>query len=645
VLWKNRDSASIKCLNTGFVFTLPDIRVKTSSADKQMCPLPGGRVAVYGVETGTYIHKVITVSTYGVESVEDIFSGATHNLNIVYSGGRLYVAFPLRYDDNGEDNVFYDNIYVYGRFFGEWRKIYHRTMERHIRWVVIRTPVSLTATPGGGLALFYMKDEPIGGPIFEKAIMVRSPDGVNWGPEMEVLRIDPFEANFFFCDSSYYTDGGVICTVSFSNFYDKGRIWFWRTAAVAPPLPPTPTQPTVTTVTQHAIEPRVSSFCYYFTSENGCVLLVRATFENGDPLPYGTKVFLDGECLRQVEWDVWYKTYPAGQPAPAVVTPVFEIPGMMRVMLSCPVSVRGLMGGLTVFTVDREGKPVLALVRVEAGGNVWTSRSADGVASFPGLPAGRATVSAIPVEAGRYVAPSPVSVDVAPNRVTTVTMVFSPLYDPSKTGGVSITNTGAYTVVVRTDAGEEARIAPGETVYLDLPAGKHFITYTGENPLLFEPQHLVFEVPEGGTLSLSVSASPARDEKWLEEWMENIRLGRGVGDLAVLVVDKATGLPVQGATVFLDVGLQLTTGADGRCRFTGVPAGDRTVTASSPGFFPSKARVRVEAGMTSSVTVELRGFLYEAKPPPPTGWVVALLFLVVLLSGLLLAWGRREKFI
>ena len=97
--------------------------------------------------------------------------------------------------------------------------------------------------------------------------------------------------------------------------------------------------------------------------------------------------------------------------------------------------------------------------------------------------------------------------------------------------------------------------------------------------------------------------------------------------------------------MFLDVGLQLATGADGRCRFTGVPAGDRTVTASSPGFFPSKAKVKVEEGRISSVTVELRGFLYEAKPPPPTGRVVALLFSVVLLSGLLLAWRRGERFI
>jgi len=390
----------------------------------------------------------------------------------------------------------------------------------------------------------------------------------------------------------------------------------------------------------YATTARVSSFCYYFTSEKGCVLLVRATLENGDPLPYGTRVLLDGEYLRQAEWDVWYKTYPAGYPAPASVTPVFEIPGMMSVMLSCPVSVRGLMGGLTVFTVDREGNPVLALVKVEAGGSAWTARSADGVASFPGLPAGRATVSALPVEAGRYVAPSPVSVDVAPNKVSTATMVFSPLYDPSRTGGVSITNTGAYTVVVRTDFGEEVRVAPMETLYLELPAGTHFICYTGENPLLFDPQYFVFEVNEGETLSLSVSVSPARDERWLEEWMENVRMGRGVGDLVVLVVDKATGLPVPGATVALDVGLQLTTGSDGRCRLTGVPAGDRVVTALSPGFFPSRARVRVEAGTTASATVELRGFLYEAKPPPPTSKVVVLLFLVVLLSGVLLARRR-----
>jgi len=309
-------------------------------------------------------------------------------------------------------------------------------------------------------------------------------------------------------------------------------------------------------------------------------------------------------------------------------------------VLDAPVSVRGLIGGLTVFTVDRTGSPVLALVNVEAGGGVWTARSDGGVASFTGLPAGRATVSVLPVEGGKYVAPSPVSVDISPNRISTVTMVFSPLYDPSKTGRVGITNVGAYTAAVYPDAGEEVRVGPGETVYLELPAGRHFIVYTGEDPLLFEPQHLVFEVVEGQTLYLSVSVSPVRDEKWLEEWMENVRRGVGVGDLAVLVVDKATGLPVPGATVTLDMGLKLTTGADGWCRFSGVPAGDRTVTALSPGFFPSRARAVVEEGRMSSVTVELRGLLYEARPPPPINKVVVLLFFVVLFSGVLLSWKR-----
>jgi len=629
VLWQSPGAIFIKCLNTGSVFTLPNIVVKPELDDRQMCPLPGGRVAVYGAEAGN-IHKVITVSTSGVESVEEIgFLCGTYHLNIVRSGGRLYVAFPYHDDENG-----CDHIYVYGRFQDGWRKVYHRTLERYLKDPLIETPVSLNATPGGGLVLFYGKDEPGEDQLFEKAMMVRSPDGINWGSEEELLHLShSVEWLLYLCSSSYCT-GDVICTAFLvETTVGTYELWF-RKIGVAAPAPPTPL---VIPMPLYTTAVGVSSYCYYFASENGCVLLVRATFENGEPLPPGTRILLDGGYLEQAAWDAWYRMYPPGHPAPESVTLAFEIPGMMRVMKDCPVSVRKPMGGLTVFTVDREGKPVPAIVKVEAGGRAWTARSSDGAASFPGLPAGKATVSAIPVESGRYAPPRPVSVDVAPNRVTTVTLVFPPLYDPSRTGRVAITNVGMHMAVVRIDAGEELRVGPGETVYRELPAGKHFVACTGENPLLFEPQYLVFDVVEGETLHLSVSVSPARDEGWLREWTENVRMGRGIGDLVVLVVDKATGLPVTGATVTLDVGLRLTAGMDGWCRFSGVPVGNRTVTALSPGFFPSRARVRVLEGGTASVAVELAGFQYEAGPPSPTGAVAALLLLAALLSGLLLA--------
>jgi hypothetical protein len=386
--------------------------------------------------------------------------------------------------------------------------------------------------------------------------------------------------------------------------------------------------------------PKVSSFGYYFTSEKGCVLLIRAVCENGDPLPAGTKVRMDSEYLSQTEYDVWYKIYPAGTPPPSTVFVTFEVPGYINISQAVPVSTGGLLGDLQVFTVDEKGNPVPALVEVRMNGALVGSQQSTGVATFRGLSAGKATVSGVSTG---LLSPPPVEVGVAPNRMSTATLVFRRIYDPSVTGKVSVTNTGSYTLVVTIDGTDTYTVAPGETAYLELPAGNHYVVYTGTEPLLYEPEMETFTLEQGEEKSLSLQVSPARDESWLNDWMENARMGVGVGDLAVVVMDKASGTPIPGAVVYLDVGLQQTTNSSGLCYFKGVPTGDRKVKACAQGYFPTTATAKVSEGAATSVQVFLRGFLYEAKPAPPTGRYLILGFLAILLPGVVMIWQYRRR--
>ena len=414
----------------------------------------------------------------------------------------------------------------------------------------------------------------------------------------------------------------------------------------SPPSPPSPPPPPENRENIHwenmylgGGSMTVSAFAYYFTSDRGCVLLVRAVCENGDPLPAGSKIKIDGEYLSQVEYDVWYKIYPAGTPPPSTVSVTFEIPGYISTSLALPVSVGGTIGDLQVFTVDEKGNPVPSLVEVRMNGALVGSQQSTGVATFRGLSAGKATVSGVSTG---LLSPPPIEVDVAPNRMSTATLVFRRIYDPSITGKVSVTNIGAYPIVVTFDGIYTYTISPRGAICVELPAGNHYAVYRGTEPLLYEPQVITFTLEQGEEELQYLQVSPARDENWLREWMENARNGVGVGDLAVTVVDKASGTPIPGAVVYLDVGLQQTTNNSGLCYFKGVPTGDRKVKACAQGYFPTTATAKVSEGAATSVQVFLRGFLYEAKPSPPTGRYLILGFLAILLPGVVMWLYRRR---
>jgi TonB-linked SusC/RagA family outer membrane protein len=77
-----------------------------------------------------------------------------------------------------------------------------------------------------------------------------------------------------------------------------------------------------------------------------------------------------------------------------------------------------------------------------------------------------------------------------------------------------------------------------------------------------------------------------------------------VGEVAGRVVDAATQQPLANVTVTAAERSALT-GADGRFRLTGVPAGTHTVRASRLGYDPATQRVTVAAGQTAVVQIAM----------------------------------------
>jgi len=77
------------------------------------------------------------------------------------------------------------------------------------------------------------------------------------------------------------------------------------------------------------------------------------------------------------------------------------------------------------------------------------------------------------------------------------------------------------------------------------------------------------------------------------------------GTVAGTVTSSAGGAPIGGATVQVDSGQSDTTAANGTYSISGVPTGNRTVTASATGFMSENANTNVSDGATSTVDFSL----------------------------------------
>jgi PKD repeat protein len=79
------------------------------------------------------------------------------------------------------------------------------------------------------------------------------------------------------------------------------------------------------------------------------------------------------------------------------------------------------------------------------------------------------------------------------------------------------------------------------------------------------------------------------------------------GTIAGTITDQATGLAIDGATVSVGAGgpAAATTGSDGSYILTNVPAGERTVTVSAPGYAPTSRSQSVVGGGSYRVDVAL----------------------------------------
>jgi len=255
----------VKCLNTGFYFDLPE-QLKYWPMDKHMAPLPGGGVAIFGIRDVVgggiyygYDHVVLTVSSSGAVSREGIFPNylgdQLYSPNIVRSGDRLYVA--ASWESGGLWHAS-----VYGRSpDGRWSEVYRSTGDTSD--VV---PVSLTATPSGGLVLLYARGY-LGwgasdwGYTYENVVMISSPNGTNWGSEEVVFHAD--EGGVVYCDSPYFADAGRVPVLILTTTTSKGSQWFRKVEIPTPAPPPTPPRAGVTPLYGASV-----SFTIWMGSEN-----------------------------------------------------------------------------------------------------------------------------------------------------------------------------------------------------------------------------------------------------------------------------------------------------------------------------------------------------------------------------------------
>jgi hypothetical protein len=101
--------------------------------------------------------------------------------------------------------------------------------------------------------------------------------------------------------------------------------------------------------------------------------------------------------------------------------------------------------------------------------------------------------------------------------------------------------------------------------------------------------------------------------------------GPGLGTVAGLVTDSATGAAIFGATVALSPGgLSTTTATDGSYQLAGVSPGSYTVTATAPGRQTASAPVTVGSG-TSTVNLAptLRDSFGYTLAAGPRAWIAA----------------------
>jgi len=72
------------------------------------------------------------------------------------------------------------------------------------------------------------------------------------------------------------------------------------------------------------------------------------------------------------------------------------------------------------------------------------------------------------------------------------------------------------------------------------------------------------------------------------------------------VTDSATGVPIVGAYIYINVpGLALYTDGSGKYTFTGLPAGNKTVSASATNYTSSNSSCSVTAGQATILNIKL----------------------------------------
>jgi|GEM_PF-5815629 len=112
--------------------------------------------------------------------------------------------------------------------------------------------------------------------------------------------------------------------------------------------------------------------------------------------------------------------------------------------------------------------------------------------------------------------------------------------------------------------------------------------------------------------------------------------------LTVIVLDKRTGEPIQGASVVC-AGIQKETDSRGACVFDRVRVGTQTVTVSKEGYVSVSESVTVLANQSNFATILLSTPPAGTEPSPSFQIPLILLVLIVAVVGVILAFRRHKS--
>lgn len=236
------------------------------------------------------------------------------------------------------------------------------------------------------------------------------------------------------------------------------------------------------------------------------------------------------------------------------------------------------------------------------------------------------------MEAGTYGFPV-VTVEAPADKFNTV-LWYPPSGDAEvlEVGDVSISEEGHGEALVKfrnsgdTPATFTVSVDPPESMFVvDVPSPVTLDPgQTATGTFTLGAETVSGDVSSSGRVTVTASRTNNSDSMGFQGTVKNIEPGEepppaGAGDVQGIVLSKATGEPIAGASVYTDTGQVSTTKSDGTFLIEDVPSQEVEITATAPGYESRTVHVDVVADDTVSTGAIM---LAEKGKPVPWLWII-----------------------